>query len=121
MKFRDIKNLDDFIKYCKLKNTKWSYTPTSPNPYEIDGIFFYYSTPLAFVVSSGEIYYLEEYTKDYFISTTTCWYLSHLKNMWRYSCDCKDFIGLENYKMVRIMKDLVKYGCIFSIGKLGSL
>lgn len=121
MKFRDIKNLETFKKYCNIKNTKWYYTPIPQNSMEIEIVFYYYSTPLAFVDVSGTVYYLEEYTKEYFISTTTCWYLSHLKNIWRYTPNVKDFIGLENYEFTEYMKQLISEHCIYSIGKLGRI
>ncbi len=75
MKFKDIKNVSDLIDYCK-QNKKWTYKQLPQNDFDVEIVFVYYSTPLLFVTSSGDIYYMSEYTKDNFISITTCWYLA---------------------------------------------
>ena len=78
MRFQDIKNVSDMINYCK-QNNRWSYTHPSPNPLEIELVFYYYQTPLLLVNTGGDIYYMCDYTKEYYISAMTCWFLSKCK------------------------------------------
>lgn len=94
--FRSIRSIDDFIDYCRQPNTKWTVKfIKQSNPLEIEILFIHYNTPLAFITASGTLYYLREYTKRYFISTMTCWFLSHLKWL-QDSLHCEDeMIGLS--------------------------
>ena len=98
MRFRDINNVDDIKRYVK-QNKKWKIIYPSTNPLEVEMVVYFHETPLLFVIVSGDIFYLSEYSDKYFITITTCWYLSSCRNKF-YPYPRNNFIWLmENLKL----------------------